>query len=70
MPGRMRHCRRWRGRFSETGVSGVEVIAKGRWRRSWLPDAWCRGFRRCGVLDITALAGTSQCRALQLRHRN
>ena len=30
--------RRWRRRFSETGVSGVGRIAKGRGRRSWLPD--------------------------------
>jgi len=30
--------RRWRRRFSEKGVSGVGRIAKGRGRRSWLPD--------------------------------
>ena len=30
--------RRWRTRFAETGVSGVGRIAKGRGRRSWLPD--------------------------------
>jgi transposase len=29
--------RRWRARFSETGVEGVGVIAKGRGRKSWLP---------------------------------
>jgi transposase/transposase-like protein len=30
--------RRWRRRFTETGVSGVGQIAKGRGRTSWLPD--------------------------------
>ena len=30
--------RRWRRRFSELGVAGVGVIAKGRGRRSWLPE--------------------------------
>jgi transposase len=30
--------RRWRQRFEESGVDGVGVIAKGRGRRSWLPD--------------------------------
>jgi transposase len=30
--------RRWRGRFAETGVAGVGVIAKGRGRKSWLPE--------------------------------
>ena len=30
--------RRWRGRFAERGVDGVGVIAKGRGRRSWLPE--------------------------------
>ena len=30
--------RRWRRRFAETGVAGVGRIAKGRGRRSWLPD--------------------------------
>ena len=30
--------RRWRHRFAETGVGGVGVIAKGRGRRSWLPE--------------------------------
>ena len=29
---------RWRRRFSELGVAGVGVIAKGRGRRSWLPE--------------------------------
>ncbi len=30
--------RAWRRRFAETGVEGVGVIAKGRGRRSWLPE--------------------------------
>lgn len=30
--------RRWRRRFDEEGVAGVGVIAKGRGRRSWLPE--------------------------------
>jgi transposase len=30
--------RRWRRRFTEAGVSGVGVIAKGRGRKSWLPS--------------------------------
>ena len=30
--------RRWRKRFAETGVGGVGVIAKGRGRKSWLPE--------------------------------
>jgi transposase len=30
--------RRWRRRFEERGVEGVGVIAKGRGRKSWLPD--------------------------------
>ena len=30
--------RRWRGRFDEHGVNGVGVIAKGRGRKSWLPE--------------------------------
>jgi transposase len=30
--------RRWRGRFSESGVDGVGKIAGGRGRKSWLPD--------------------------------
>jgi transposase len=30
--------RRWRGRFAEQGVSGVGAIAKGRGRKSWLPE--------------------------------
>jgi transposase-like protein len=30
--------RRWRRRFGESGVDGVGRIAKGRGRRSWLPD--------------------------------
>ena len=30
--------RAWRRRFEEKGVAGVGVIAKGRGRRSWLPD--------------------------------
>ena len=30
--------RRWRRRFSELGVAGVGVIAKGRGHRSWLPE--------------------------------
>jgi transposase len=30
--------RRWRGRFEEQGVSGVGAIAKGRGRKSWLPE--------------------------------
>lgn len=30
--------RRWRRRFEEKGVEGVGVIAKGRGRRSWLPE--------------------------------
>ncbi len=30
--------RAWRRRFVETGVEGVGVIAKGRGRRSWLPE--------------------------------
>lgn len=30
--------RRWRGRFEEKGIDGVGVIAKGRGRKSWLPD--------------------------------
>lgn len=30
--------RRWRRRFSETGVEGVGVIADGRGRKSWLDD--------------------------------
>ena len=30
--------RAWRSRFEEKGVAGVGVIAKGRGRRSWLPD--------------------------------
>jgi transposase len=29
--------RRWRRRFTETGVDGVGVIAKGRGRKPWLP---------------------------------
>src|SRR5580704_5560025 len=30
--------RRWRRRFGDKGVDGVGVIAKGRGRKSWLPD--------------------------------
>ena len=30
--------RAWRRRFEEKGVAGVGVIAKGRGRRSWLPE--------------------------------
>jgi transposase len=30
--------RRWRTRFGDQGIDGVGVIAKGRGRRSWLPD--------------------------------
>jgi transposase len=30
--------RAWRSRFEEKGIAGVGVIAKGRGRRSWLPD--------------------------------
>jgi transposase len=30
--------RRWRRRFEETGVEGVGAIAKGRGRKSWLPE--------------------------------
>ncbi len=30
--------RRWRARFDDQGVAGVGVIAKGRGRRSWLPE--------------------------------
>jgi len=30
--------RRWRRRFADTGVAGVGVIAKGRGRKSWLPE--------------------------------
>jgi transposase len=30
--------RRWRRRFEQKGVDGVGVIAKGRGRRSWLPE--------------------------------
>lgn len=30
--------RRWRRRFEERGVDGVGVIAKGRGRKSWLPE--------------------------------
>ena len=30
--------RRWRTRFEDEGVAGVGVIAKGRGRRSWLPE--------------------------------
>jgi transposase len=30
--------RRWRARFADRGVDGVGVIAKGRGRRSWLPE--------------------------------
>ena len=30
--------RRWRRRYGETGVEGVGKIAKGRGRKSWLPD--------------------------------
>jgi transposase len=30
--------RRWRTRFGECGVAGVGVIAKGRGRKSWLPE--------------------------------
>ena len=30
--------RRWRNRFGEAGVEGVGVIAKGRGRKSWLPE--------------------------------
>ena len=30
--------RRWRVRFAEQGVDGVGAIAKGRGRKSWLPD--------------------------------
>lgn len=30
--------RRWRARFCEKGVAGVGTIAKGRGRRSWLPE--------------------------------
>ncbi len=29
--------RRWRRRFTETGIDGVGVIAKGRGRKPWLP---------------------------------
>jgi transposase len=29
--------RRWRGRFTDCGIAGVGVIAKGRGRKSWLP---------------------------------
>jgi len=29
--------RRWRARFTEKGVEGVGVIAKGRGRKPWLP---------------------------------
>jgi len=30
--------RRWRRRFADEGVTGVGVIAKGRGRKSWLPE--------------------------------
>ena len=30
--------RRWRQRFEESGVEGVGMIAKGRGRKSWLPE--------------------------------
>ena len=30
--------RTWRAKFSERGVKSVGVIAKGRGRRSWLPE--------------------------------
>src|SRR5438309_1252031 len=30
--------RRWRSRFEESGVDGVGVVARGRGRRSWLPE--------------------------------
>lgn len=30
--------RRWRSRFAEEGVGGVGVVAKGRGRKSWLPQ--------------------------------
>ena len=30
--------RRWRKRFAEQGPAGVGVIAKGRGRKSWLPE--------------------------------
>jgi len=30
--------RRWRRRFEEKGVAGVGVIAKGRGRKTWLPE--------------------------------
>src|SRR5450631_1366482 len=30
--------RRWRRRFADKGVAGVGVIAKGRGRKSWLPE--------------------------------
>jgi transposase len=30
--------RRWRARFGEAGVAGVGVVAKGRGRKSWLPE--------------------------------
>ena len=30
--------RRWRTRFDDQGVAGVGLIAKGRGRRSWLPE--------------------------------
>lgn len=30
--------RRWRRRFEEKGIEGVGTIAKGRGRKSWLPD--------------------------------
>jgi transposase len=30
--------RRWRSRFVQSGVGGVGVIAKGRGRKSWLPE--------------------------------
>ncbi|MGH9093288.1 MAG: IS630 family transposase [Acidimicrobiales bacterium] len=35
--------RRWRRRFAELGVDGVGVIAKGRGRRSWLPEGTVAG---------------------------
>jgi transposase len=44
--------RAWRRRFTEAGVGGVGVVAKGRGRKAWLPDGTVTR-----VLEATAAEG-------------
>src|SRR5664279_1690339 len=50
--------RRWRARFTEKGVEGVGVIAKGRGRKPWLPAGTIAEVVRLTHKDLPADGST------------